>query len=161
MSIFQQYNNTIEELIRSLETFASTIRHADANKDRLRPGRVKINTDGASNRDDNRSTAAGVIRDSYGNWVVGFRRFIAIELTKKSNVNLSSSTLIRKFNEVTRYIKMFNFQYVPRKGNMAMDSLAKTCTSDDVELRIIDFPNFHVRKLLLEDKIGTFHVRDC
>ncbi|MBA0732503.1 hypothetical protein Gogos_016590 [Gossypium gossypioides] len=54
-------NNTIEELIRSLETFASTIRDADANKDRLRPGWVKINTDGASNRDDNRSAAIGVI----------------------------------------------------------------------------------------------------
>ncbi|MBA0732504.1 hypothetical protein Gogos_016591, partial [Gossypium gossypioides] len=78
---------------------------------------------------------------------------IAIELTKKSNVNISSSTLIRKFSEVTRYIQMFNFQYVLRKGNMATDSLAKTCTSDDVELKIIDFPNFHVRKLLLEDKI--------
>ncbi|MBA0847427.1 hypothetical protein Goshw_017847, partial [Gossypium schwendimanii] len=158
MSIFQQYNNTIEELILSLETFASTIIDADANKDRLRLGRVKINTDGASNRDDNRSAAAGVIRDSHGNWVVLIESdcLIAIELTKKSDVNLSSSTLIRKFNEVTRCIQMFNFQYVPRKGNMATDSLAKTCTSDDVELRIIDFPNFHVRKLLLEDKIGTF-----
>ncbi|MBA0548545.1 hypothetical protein Golob_019638, partial [Gossypium lobatum] len=159
MSIFQQYNNTIEELIRSLETFASTIIDADANKDRLRLGRVKINTDGASNIDDNRSAATGVIRDSHGNWVVLIESdcLIAIELTKKSDVNLSSSTLIRKFNEVTRCIQMFNFQYVPRKGNMATDSLAKTCTSDDVELRIIDFPNFHVRKLLLEDKIGTFH----
>ncbi|PPR98556.1 hypothetical protein GOBAR_AA22115 [Gossypium barbadense] len=91
MSIFQQYNNTIEELIHNSETFASTIRDAAANKDRLRPGRVKINTDGASNRDDNRSTVAGVIWDSHDNWV-------------KSNVNLSSSMLIKKINEVTRHI---------------------------------------------------------
>ncbi|KAH1130556.1 hypothetical protein J1N35_001934 [Gossypium stocksii] len=35
---------------------------------------------------------------------------IAIELIKKSNVNLSSSTLIRKFNEVARHMQMVNFQ---------------------------------------------------
>ncbi|MBA0678772.1 hypothetical protein Goari_020094 [Gossypium aridum] len=160
-------------------------------------GWVDINTDGAFNRDGNRLAAVGVIRDSHGNWVVGFKRFsgcrnvvnlelwailhrheiartinctkvimesdclIAIELIKESNANLSSYTLIRKKNEVTRHIQMVKFQYIPREGNMMADWLAKSCTCEDVEHRIIDFPNFYVRGLILEDKISTFHVRDC
>lgn len=96
---------------------------------------------------------------NYTNVLMASDCLISIELINESNTDRSSSTLIRKINEATRHIQMVKFQYVPREGNIVADWLIKTCTCEDVELRIIDFPNFHVRKLLLEDKICTFHVR--
>ncbi|KAH1083469.1 hypothetical protein J1N35_023230 [Gossypium stocksii] len=82
----QQCSSTLEEIIRRSKSSIGRIRDAATNKDRLRArlavrikwcppnsGWVKINIDGASNSDGNRSTTAGVIRDSYGNWVAGFK----------------------------------------------------------------------------------------
>ncbi|KAA3472860.1 reverse transcriptase [Gossypium australe] len=84
MFIFQQCSSTLEEIIHRSKSFIDWIKDAATNKDRLRAtlvvrikwcppnsGWVKINTDGASNNDGNRSATAGVIRDSHGNWVAG------------------------------------------------------------------------------------------
>ncbi|TYH49989.1 hypothetical protein ES332_D10G174200v1 [Gossypium tomentosum] len=118
-------------------------------------GWVKINMDGFTSMTDNWSTAGGVIRDSLGNWTEGFRKHLArcsipnVELwenycgkaveylmNKFGEGNLLS--LVRKISAVKRYFQM-----------------VKTCPRGESELLIIDFPTFHVRKLLLENTLGN------
>lgn len=43
-----------------------------------RPGCIKINSDGAASREEDWAAAAGVIRDSEGDWVADFQRFVGI-----------------------------------------------------------------------------------
>lgn len=40
------------------------------------PGWFKINSDGAASLDENWSAAVGVVRDSKGQWDVGYQKFV-------------------------------------------------------------------------------------
>lgn len=83
----------------------------------------------------------------------------AIEMIKENSENTPSVTLISKIKEVSRHLQAAKFQHVPREGNMVADWLARSCPCIDVELVIINFPIFYVRRLLLEDKLGNPRVR--
>ncbi|MBA0762779.1 hypothetical protein Gotri_012349 [Gossypium trilobum] len=85
---------------------------------------------------------------------------VAIEMIKKNSVNTPSMTLIRKINEAKRHTQTVKFQHVPREGNIVANWLIRYCPCDDVELIIIEFLIFYIRRLLLEDKLSTYRVGD-
>lgn len=69
------------------------------------------------------------------------------------------TTLVKKIKEVCQQFLTVKFQFVSREGNMIADWLARSCLSNDVNLVTINVLMLHVRRLLLEDKIGDPHVR--
>lgn len=73
--------------------------------------------------------------------------------------DVPSKTIIRRIKEVARQFDAVKFQFVKKEGNLLADWLARTCASVDVNLHILDVPNFHVKKLLLEDKFDLSYVR--
>lgn len=54
---------------------------------------------------------------------------------------------------------MVKFQFIRRERNVVDDRIDRTCPREESEHSIIDFPTFHVRKLLLEDKLGNSSVK--
>lgn len=53
---------------------------------------------------------------------------------------------------------MVKFQYAPRESNTVIDWLARDYPCTDVNLGIIEFLDFHVKRLLLDDKFGNILV---
>ncbi|KAH1108316.1 hypothetical protein J1N35_012084 [Gossypium stocksii] len=154
----------MEDTVRAAECFAANVYEANYKKKNRKasiemikwcppnPRWIKVNLDGAANRNRDLSMAGGVFRDSFGTQIEGFQRVVgrgyAINSELWAILHGLEITLIRGHNK-----------FAKREGNMVADWLAKTCPSTDVNLRILDVPTFYVRKLLLEDKFGVPYVK--
>lgn len=78
-----------------------------------------------------------------------------VKMIKDCSNNTPSMTLVRKIKKVYCQFNAVKFQFVHRRGNTIVDWLAKIYPNIKVSLRIIDVLIFHIRKLLLEDKLGN------
>ncbi|KAG8502826.1 hypothetical protein CXB51_000473 [Gossypium anomalum] len=154
----------------------------------LSHGWIKINMDGSTSMIDNWSTVEGFIHDSLGNWNEGFIKhlgrcfifnaelwaiFCGLEVAKLREyrklimesdcleaVSALRISLGKKISTVKRYFQIVKFQFIQREGNMVANWIVRTCPRGESKLSIIDFPTFHVKKLLLEDKLGNSFVND-
>lgn len=88
-SVFSQKSRTVEDLIPAAVCFAtnvstkyrgvkcSGIRTVDKIKWKApNPGWVKVISDGATCMEGGRSSVSGVLRDSHGNWIAGYQRYV-------------------------------------------------------------------------------------
>lgn len=55
---------------------------------------------------------------------------------------------------MTRHFDKFCVQFVCKEGNIVTDWLAKTCVITDADIWLIDIPDEHARKLLLNDSMS-------
>ncbi|KAK5844853.1 hypothetical protein PVK06_000994 [Gossypium arboreum] len=72
----------------------------------------------------------------------------------------NSLSLVQKISMVKRCFQFVKFQFIQREGNVVANWIVRTCPRGESKLSIIDFPTFHVRKLLLEDKLDNSFVND-
>lgn len=84
------------------------------------PGWIKVNMDGATNRNGNWSAVGGVLRDSSRNWVEGFRKFVG----RGSTVNSKLWTILRDL-EIAR-LRGYNKIIIKTDCMMAID-MNKDC----------------------------------
>ncbi|KAK5795671.1 hypothetical protein PVK06_036943 [Gossypium arboreum] len=84
---------------------------------------------------------------------------MAMEMIKEGLGSTHSTTIVRKIKMMPRQFASVKFQFVNREGNMIVHWLARTFPSSEVDLVRIDVPLFHIRKLLLEDKLDDTHIR--
>ncbi|MBA0575293.1 hypothetical protein Golob_025068 [Gossypium lobatum] len=140
-------------------------------------GWIKINTDGVASRNKNWLVAGDLLRDSFGNWIEGFQRLeiadtrgytkvieefdcmVAVDMIQECSESTPSMTIVRKIKEVTRQISIVKYQFMNRENNLVADWLSKSSLSNDANLVYIDAPTPHVRRLLLDGKLGKHHVR--
>ncbi|KAH1057728.1 hypothetical protein J1N35_035793 [Gossypium stocksii] len=182
--VFQHEIGRVEDTIRAAECFASNICEINCNRNafgNLRlgmakwrppsPGWIKINTNGAANIDGNWLATGGVLRDFSGNWVKVFKVqnngynkviieidcMIEVEIIKEGLGSMPSTTIVKKIKTMYRQFAAVKFQFVNWEENMIANWLARNYPSSEVNLVKIDIPSFHVRKLLLEDKLGDTH----
>lgn len=90
----------------------------------------------------------------------GYRKIIietdcmmALEIIEESMGNMPSITIVRRIKTWIQLFEDVKFHFVHKEGNMVANWLARSCSSNEVNLVNIDIPGIHVRKLLLEDKI--------
>ncbi|MBA0688412.1 hypothetical protein Goari_006203, partial [Gossypium aridum] len=179
--IFQQVSNLPDEIVCREECFVSNICESlmgygslGVNQGvrlkwhLLNSGWVKVNVDGSYNMNGHYLMVGGVVRDSTGNWLEGFMKYIGRGSTLKSELWVILTGL--EVARLQNYIKIIvesgyldavemilgNF-FVQREDNKVVDWLAQLGSNIDVELTLLEFPNFSVRKLLLEDKFGASH----
>ncbi|KAG8485764.1 hypothetical protein CXB51_019103 [Gossypium anomalum] len=95
----------------------------------------------------------------YTKVIIEFDCMVAVDMIKECSGSTPSMTLVRKIKKVSRQISKVKYQLVNRKCNMVADWLAKSYLSNDVNLVYIDVPTPHVRKLLLEEKLGDSRIR--
>lgn len=75
---------------------------------------------------------------------------MAVGMIKDCVDRAPSKTTVWKIKEVAWQFKALKIQFVQREGNLIADFLAKTCETIDADVRIIDIPSAHIRKLLLD-----------
>ncbi|MBA0636131.1 hypothetical protein Godav_022307 [Gossypium davidsonii] len=71
----------VEEMVSSTKCFAEHVIETSLKIDMERwclpnHGWIKINTDGVASRNKNWLAAGGLLRDSFGNWIEGFQRYV-------------------------------------------------------------------------------------
>lgn len=71
----------------------------------------------------------------------------------------ASTTLVRRINKECRRDWIVKFQHVFRETNKVINCITKSSSENNYELKMIESSMFDVRQLLLEDKMGDFHVR--
>lgn len=79
-----------------------------------------------------------------------------VDMIKDCLGSILSMTLVKKIKVVSRQFTTVKFQFVSRERNTVADWLTKSCPSSEVNLATNDALTFHVRKLLLKDKICDF-----
>ncbi|KAG8486813.1 hypothetical protein CXB51_020358 [Gossypium anomalum] len=146
-------------------------------------GWIKINTDEAANTNGSWSAVGGFQRfigkRSAVNvelWAIlhglemaqsrGYDKVIletdcmtTVEIIKEGLRSTTTMTIIRKIKMMQRQFADVKFQFVRKEWNMVADWLARNCSSNAESLIKIEFPSFHVKKLVLEDKLGDDIVR--
>ncbi|MBA0820095.1 hypothetical protein Gohar_019709 [Gossypium harknessii] len=172
----------VEEMVSSTKCFAEHVIETSQKGSRTRDsqvdmerwclpnhGWIKINTDGAANRNKN-WLAAGELwailhrleigeTRGYTKVIVEFYCMVVVDMIKECSESTPSMTIVRKIKEVTRQISIVKYQFMNRENNLVADWLAKSCLSNDVNLVYIDAPTPRIRRLLLDDKLGKHHVR--
>lgn len=74
-----------------------------------------------------------------------------VNLIKDCVNGAPSETIVRKIKDAAGQFEAFKVQFARRETNTIVDHLAKSCGSDYMDVRIIDSPSTHVRKLLSDD----------
>lgn len=77
---------------------------------------------------------------------------MTVEMINEGLSSTPTMTIVRKIKMHRQFVDV-KFQFVHREGNMVAEGLARTCPSNEEILVKIDFSSFHVKKLLLEDKL--------
>ncbi|MFQ6651264.1 hypothetical protein Gotur_023695 [Gossypium turneri] len=178
---FQQGIGRVEDTVRVAECFNINVYKGYWKRKNTRDVRVemikwhppnlgwiKVNSDGATNRVGDWSMVGGwAILDGlelaqirgHNKVIIETDCTLAVEIVKDCLGSMPSMTLIKIIKDASPQFVFVKFHFVNREGNTLSDWLAKTCPSTEVNLRILDVPTFHVRKLLLEDKFGDPYVR--
>lgn len=76
---------------------------------------------------------------------------VVVGMIKDCLAGTHSETSVRQIKEIVRHLEGFKIQVFKREWNAVADFLVKTCATNAGTLRIIDFPNDHVRQLLHAD----------
>lgn len=82
----------------------------------------------------------------------------AISLINERARGSSSITIVWQIQGATRQFDKVSFQSIKREGNKVADWLAKSCSTSDVDIHIVDVPSFHVKNLLLQDNRNSHNA---
>lgn len=95
----------------------------------------------------------------YNNVIIKTDCMLKNEMIKEGLGSLPSITIVRKIKMLYQQFETVKLQFVHREENIITNWLKRSCSSNDVNLVPIDIPSSHVRKLLLDDKVGYTNVR--
>ncbi|KAI9126601.1 hypothetical protein K1719_002197 [Acacia pycnantha] len=87
---------------------------------------IKINVDGAVSSSGNVAGAGGVLRDSHGDWIVGFSS--QLESLQEAQ-SITESLVMLQIRDYVARNREVRFCYVPRSHNCVADTLAKEALS--------------------------------
>lgn len=87
----------------------------------------------------------------YSKVVIKSDCMVAINLINEQMEGVTMTTLVPKIEEAARHFEMVQFLFTRREAKIVADWIAKLCAHSDINIHIIDVPNFSVRSLLLKD----------
>lgn len=80
-------------------------------------------------------------------------------MVNKFSIGVLTEILVRSIITTSKSFVSVIFQFVRRERNSIANSLARTTSTAEGSLRIIDVQNFHIRKLSSRDKFDEPFIR--
>ncbi|KAK8553986.1 hypothetical protein V6N12_030965 [Hibiscus sabdariffa] len=109
-------------------------------------GWFKLNSDGAHRASDGRASCGCVIRDNFGNWIVGFAKFIGDEFDLQGALGIVAH--IRDMYDRDWQVVL---QHVRREGNKVADAMTRLSMDEELVVSLYYDPPVSLEQLLLVD----------
>ncbi|MBA0874722.1 hypothetical protein Goshw_021096 [Gossypium schwendimanii] len=128
----------------------------------LMDSRVHLFTDGAVTRDSEKASVGGVLRDQFGNWILGFNRFLGSCTPFEAKLwgILDGITVLRRVQGLLESEGQWWIRYVPREANTVANCLANMSLEWKTSLQIYEDPFDEVSEMLQQDKVSETFAQE-